>query len=101
MMDRRFKSNFDKLFRPTAHRSPVRRADDIDARLEKTLVLAKRIGDVRRRAHAAEQAEHLRKARALLKESRELAAQFRKCDLEIADVNARLDWLELERLMEN
>ena len=95
-MDRRFKANFDKLFRPTAHRSPVRRADDIDARLEKALVLAKRIGDARRQ----HQADRLDKARALRAEAHELLAKCDDLDLALADVNARLDRLELERLME-
>ena len=97
MMDRRFKANFDKLFRSNTRRSPVRRADDIDARLERALVLAKRIGDARRQ----HQADRLHKARALRAEAHKLLAKCDDLDLEVADISARLDRLELERLMEN
>ena len=91
-MDQRFKSNFDKLFRSTAHRSPLRKADDIDAKLERALVLAKRIGDARRQ----HQADQLHKARALCAETHELLEKCLDLDLDLADVNTRLDRLELE-----
>jgi hypothetical protein len=66
-MDSRFKSAFDKLFRPIA----------------------------RQGAQAVDQSEDLRKARAARAEA--LTAQFQKFDLVIADIESRLDRIEKQR----
>jgi hypothetical protein len=63
-MDSRFRSTFDKLFRPIA----------------------------RRAAQAADQWEDLRKAHAVRAEA--LTAQLQKFDLTFADIQARLDRIE-------